>query len=68
MTTFTLAPNIEDPDGFYNALIDAHDGLSTAQSEMLNAVLLVVLANQIGNPQTLRSAIRLAKTRLSPQI
>jgi len=54
-------PNIAQPDDFYQALIDAHAGLSDAQSAALNARLILLLANHIGDIDTLRAAIAAAK-------
>ena len=56
-----LAPNIPDPDGFYDELLAAHDGLSKAESDALNARLVLVLANQIGDRELLRAALAVAK-------
>lgn len=56
-----LAPNISDPDGFYAALIAAHEGLSDAESAALNARLILILANQVGDTDTLTQAIRIAQ-------
>ncbi|MGB0900714.1 DUF2783 domain-containing protein [Halocynthiibacter sp.] len=54
--------NIADYDGFYAQLIEAHDGLDDAESQALNARLILVLANHIGENQVLSEAIELAKT------
>jgi Protein of unknown function (DUF2783) len=54
-------PNIARPDDFYQALIDAHAGLTEAQSAALNARLILLLANQVGDPDTLRAAIAAAR-------
>jgi hypothetical protein len=54
-------PNIARPDDFYQALIDAHAGLSEAQSAALNARLILLLANQVGDVDTLRAAIAAAR-------
>lgn len=59
--TVNLTPNIPDPDGFYDELLAAHDGLSDAQSQALNARLILTLANQIGDRKTLTAAIEAAK-------
>lgn len=56
----TLTPNIPDPDGFYDELIKAHDGLSKADSDALNARLILVLANHIGDRDVLRAALKAA--------
>lgn len=48
-------------DDFYEALIEAHRGLSDAQSEALNARLILLLANHIGDLRVLREALRLAR-------
>jgi hypothetical protein len=36
-------------DTFYNALMDAHEGLSEAESHALNARLVLMMANEIGD-------------------
>ena len=59
--TLDLEPNLSDPDGFYEALLKAHEGLSDKESRELNARLVLVLANQIGDPATLAAAIEEAK-------
>ena len=47
-------------DAFYEALVKAHAGLSDAQSELLNARLLLLLANHVGDLAVLKQAIALA--------
>lgn len=56
-----LSPNIPDPDGFYQDLLAAHDGLTKAQSDDLNARLILVLANHVGDREVLNAAIDAAK-------
>jgi hypothetical protein len=48
-------------DEFYDALVAAHRGLDDEQSELLNARLLLLLANHIGDLGVLREAIALAR-------
>ena len=57
----TLAPNIEDPDGFYDELLQAHAGLDKAQSDALNARLILILANHVGDRAVLREALAAAR-------
>ncbi len=54
-------PNIPDPDGFYAALVAAHEGLSDEQSADLNASLVFLLANQVGDQATLLACIDAAR-------
>ena len=54
-------PNIADPDAFYQALVDAHAGLSADQSAAFNARLVLLLANQIGDDATLLAAVAAAR-------
>jgi anthranilate phosphoribosyltransferase len=54
-------PNIAQPDDFYQALIEAHAGLSEQDSAALNARLILLLANQVGDLATLKEAIAAAK-------
>ncbi|MEQ1716076.1 MAG: DUF2783 domain-containing protein [Hyphomicrobium sp.] len=61
----TASNRFADPDAAYRLLIEAHRGLSDAGSAALNARLVLILANQIGNIETLREALELAaKTEL----
>ena len=55
-----LTPNLNEPDDFYAALIAAHDGLSVAESEALNARLILTLANHIGQQDVLAKALQIA--------
>ncbi|WBY02367.1 DUF2783 domain-containing protein [Ramlibacter tataouinensis] len=70
-----LAPNIAEPgkryfrdfspgDDFYEALIDAHRDLTDEQSEQLNARLVLLLANHIGDLSVLREAFAIARQGL----
>ena len=52
--------NIDDPDGFYDELIRLHDGLSEDESHALNARLILVLCNHIGNRGVLQEAFQTA--------
>ena len=56
-----LQPNIADADRFYEELLEAHEGLTVEQSFELNARLLMLLANQVGNGDVLSRCIDLAK-------
>lgn len=57
----TLIPNIPDPDGFYDELLRAHEGLTKEQSDAFNAKLILTLANHIGDRDILRAAFMAAK-------
>ena len=48
-------------DDFYEMLIDAHRGLSDGESAKLNARLILLLANHVGDLSVLREALRLAR-------
>ena len=54
------ALNFQDADGFYEQLLDAHQGLDSKQSELLNARLILLLANQIGDGKVLRECVEAA--------
>jgi hypothetical protein len=51
----------ETPDLAYRMLIEAHRGLSEEESAALNARLILILANQIGDVAVLRAALALAR-------
>jgi hypothetical protein len=49
-----------DPDAAFRRLIEAHRGLTDAESAALNARLVLVLANHIGDHGVLDAAVKLA--------
>lgn len=53
-------PNISDQDGFYAELLDAHQDRSEAESHALNARLVLILSNHIGDRDVLCEAMALA--------
>lgn len=57
-------PNLADADGLYAAIIDAHNGLSPDESVALNARLVLVLANHIGDTNVILQAIATARASL----
>jgi Protein of unknown function (DUF2783) len=56
--------NFADPDAAYRLIVEAHRGISDTQSADLDAALVLVLANHIGDLDVLREAIALAKRRV----
>lgn len=58
-----LKPNIPDPDGFYDELLAAHHGLAKDESDALNARLILILANHVGDRDVLTAALKAAATR-----
>lgn len=52
-----------DHDAFYARLLEAHEGLDEAASHALNARLVLILANRIGDPAFLARALELAAGR-----
>ena len=63
MSDLKLQPNFTNGDDFYERLLTAHEGLTKAQSDALNARLIILLANHIGDMDVLDKAITLAKDR-----
>jgi hypothetical protein len=53
--------NIAACDDFYEELIELHRGLSDEQSALVNAKLILLLANHIGDAAVLREAMRAAR-------
>ncbi|MDR7126747.1 DUF2783 domain-containing protein [Pseudotabrizicola sp. 4114] len=54
-------PNLTRPDETYARLIAIHDGLTEDESHALNARLVLILMNHIGDHQVLDRAVRLAR-------
>ena len=53
-----------ESDRLFNELLGAHDGLDREQSEQLNAGLILILMNHIGEPEVIRDAIARARASL----
>jgi len=66
MGVLRLDPNLADPDGFYQHLIDTHRDLTAEQSEKLNARLILILSNHIGDMEILKEALRVASEDVGP--
>jgi hypothetical protein len=58
--------NFVRPDDAFRAVVEAHRGLSDAESAELDAALVLILANHIGDLTVLREAIALARRTLDP--
>jgi hypothetical protein len=54
-------PNMQDADDFYERLLDAHAGLTPEQSQLLNARLILLLANQVGDAKVLARCVEEAR-------
>jgi Protein of unknown function (DUF2783) len=61
MPKLVTASRFPDPDSAYRALVDARRSLSDTDASALDAKLVLILANHIGDPDVLREAIALAK-------
>jgi hypothetical protein len=61
MTDLILTPNLDNADDVYAAILSEHDGLSPKDSAALNARLILILANHIGDPKIIRQALNAAK-------
>lgn len=59
----TVTPNLTDPDESYARLIAAHEGLSEAESHAMNARLVLILMNHIGDARVLAEAIAVARPK-----
>lgn len=55
-------PNIVDPDGFYQELIESQRDLNDEQADMLTTKLVLILANHVGDRALLSEAIALARS------
>ncbi|MCY0094885.1 DUF2783 domain-containing protein [Hoeflea ulvae] len=60
MAELNTKANIQAPDDFYAELLATHEGLSKAESDALNARLVLLLANHIGDREVLSQALRAA--------
>ena len=67
MAMLNTEPNLAAPDDFYERLIAMHRGLSELESARVNAKLILLLANHIGDPDVLRAAMAAARGDATPQ-
>lgn len=56
-----LKVNIERPDDFYQELIDMQRDMSEDDVQLMNAKLILIMANHIGDQETLSEAMRIAQ-------
>ena len=54
-------PNIANPDEFYHQLVELHTGLGVEESLKLNAKIILLLANQVGDASVLAAILRAAR-------
>jgi hypothetical protein len=66
MGTLNIEPNITQFDDFYEALIETHRDIDATQSQMVNAKLILLLANHIGDLSVLREAMQRARDGIVP--
>lgn len=64
MTALYTQSNFAVPDEFYEQLIDAHRDLSTEQSHAMNAALVLLLSNHIGDMGVIADALAKARTAI----
>ncbi len=67
MAALNTEPNLVAPDDFYEDLIELHRGLTDAQSALVNAKLILLLANHVGDAEILRSAMAAAREDVVPK-
>lgn len=61
MTDLITTPNIKGADDFYADLLALHNGHSKEESDAINARLILLLANHIGDRKVLEQAMKAAK-------
>ncbi|TKW66730.1 MAG: DUF2783 domain-containing protein [Paracoccus denitrificans] len=59
--SLNLQPNLTSPDDAYALLLEAHEGLSKAESDALNARLILMLMNHVGDMDVLQQALAAAR-------
>ena len=63
MATLIRTPQIADPDGFYEELVNAQRDLTDAEAQRMMARLVLLLANHVGDREVLTEAISRAARR-----
>lgn len=67
MTTLNTEPNLPKPDDFYQQLTDLHRDLTDEQSADVNARLILLLSNHIGDQDVLSEAMTIARKHIPAQ-
>jgi hypothetical protein len=57
MAELNTRPNIDNADDFYAELLALHEGCSKARSDAINARLILLMANHIGDREVIRAAM-----------
>lgn len=65
MSQLILEPNLPTPDDFYQELTDMHRDLTQEQSMDVNARLILLLSNHIGDQSVLEEAMKIAREHIS---
>ena len=60
MNALNLLPNIKIPDDFYADLLALHEGRTKEESDAINARMVLILANHIGDREVLLEAMKAA--------
>jgi hypothetical protein len=60
-------PRLTDPDGLFEALIAAHRDLSPDASRRLDARIILLLANQVGDVSVVREVVAAATQFGAPE-
>ena len=66
MGALNTEPNLAAPDDFYDELIGLHRDLTEEESALVNAKLILLLANHVGDPEVLRAALAAARQDVAP--
>jgi Protein of unknown function (DUF2783) len=67
-TIINTDPNITQPDDFYETLINTHRDLTLEQSHLVNAKLILLLSNHIGDLPILEQALKKARQGIAPLV
>jgi hypothetical protein len=67
-TIINTDPNIAHPDDFYETLINTHRDLTLEQSHLVNAKLILLLSNHIGDLPVLEQALKMARQGVAPSV
>lgn len=60
MSELNTSPNIAGADDFYAELLSIHEGKSKEESDAINARLILLMANHIGDRAILSDAMKKA--------
>jgi len=67
MAQYPKEIRVSQPDDLFEALVDAHENLTNAESRQMNSRLILLLANLVGDLDQVLAAINKARSSITAE-